>query len=157
MTEQRGSLKSLAASCAILAGVLAPLTAAIAVWAYSRSALVGVAAAAIAGGVCWLSACLALVSVYLGQRLNNPVGGILAGMFFRMGLPLGAGLAIQQSHAPLAAAGSFLMILGLYFVALVVETILSIKFVPRSIAGPASGSSGGAANGPSVASGVSGR
>lgn len=157
-TEQRSSLKSLVASCAILFAVLAPLSFAIGLWAYSRSGSVGVAAAAIAGGVCWLSASLALVSVYLGQKLQNPVGGILGGMLFRMGLPLAVGLYVQHSHAPLAGAGCFLMILGLYFVALLVETSLSLKFVPPSVTGTAGGTaSRGSASGPSVASGLSGR
>jgi hypothetical protein len=117
-------------SCAILAGILAPFTVAVAWLAYGRSGSIGIAAAAIAGGICWLSASLALATVYLGQMLNNPVGGILGGMFFRMGLPLGVGMAIQQSHPPLANAGTFLMILALYLVALVAETLLSLKFVP---------------------------
>jgi hypothetical protein len=155
-TEQRGSLKSLFASCAILFAVLAPLSFAIGLWAYSRSGAIGVAAAAIAGGVCWLSASLALVSVYLGQKLGNPIGGIVGSMFFRMGLPLGAGLAIQQWQPPLAGAGCFLMILGLYLVALVVETALSLKFVPRSITS-SSNDAGSAAHSPRVVRGMHGR
>jgi hypothetical protein len=70
--------------------------------------------------------------VYLGQRLNAGVQGILVAMIFRMGLPLAAGVVITQQNEPLARAGLFAMILALYFVALVVETALSLKFVPRS-------------------------
>jgi len=159
--ERRSSLKSLLASCAILAAVLAPFTVAVAWFAYGRSGSIGIAAAAIAGGVCWLSASLALATVYLGQMLNNPIGGILGGMFFRMGLPLGVGMAIQQSHEPLANAGSFLMILGLYLVALVVETMLSLKFVPAAKAkaaneGPTMGGPT-AVGGQTVAGGIPGR
>jgi hypothetical protein len=129
-TEQRGSLRSLLVSCALLAAVLTPLAVVIAWFAFSRNHWTGVAAAAIAGGVCWLSASLALAAVYLGQQLNNPIAGIMSSMFFRMGLPLAVGLAINQWHAPLSQAGCFLMILGLYLVALVIETILSLQFVP---------------------------
>ena len=153
--EQRGSLRSLLASCAVLAAVLAPLAAAIAWFAFGRSGWIGVAAAAIAGVVCWLSASLALAAVYLGQKLNNPIAGIIGAMFFRMGLPLAVGLAINQWHAPLAQAGCFLMILGLYLVALVVETILSLQFVPPAMQKAASEAT--AVSGRATAGGIPGR
>ena len=165
--ERRSSVRGLLVSCAILAGILAPFTIAVAWFAYGRSGAIGIAAAAIAGGVCWVSASLALATVYLGQMLKNPVGGILGGMFFRMGLPLGVGIAIQQSHPPLANAGTFLMILALYLVALIAETLLSLKIVSPGKANVASetkavsGSTGvdgsTAVAGPTVAGGIPGR
>jgi len=151
----------LLASCAILAGILAPFIVAVAWLAYGRSGSIGIAAAAIAGAVCWLAASLALATVYLGQLLNNPIAGILGGMFFRIGLPLSIGIAIQQSHQPLASAGIFLMILALYLVALVAETVLSLKFVPPAKANVASettavgGSTG--VGGSTMAGGIPGR
>lgn len=132
VSRQSGSLASLLAGCALLAAALLPLAAGIAWFAYGRSGWTGVAAAALAGVVCWVSACLALVAGFCGQELGNPVAGILGGMLFRLGLPLATGVLIQAKHAPLAQAGCFTMILGLYLVALVIETLLSLRFVPQS-------------------------
>jgi hypothetical protein len=112
---------------------LLPVAAGVAWLGYARSGLVGVAAATIAASVCWLSACLALVSVFVGQRLDAGIQGILAGMLFRMGLPLAVAMAFKYNSPPLAEAGIFWMILGLYLVALVVETLLSLRFVPKNV------------------------
>jgi hypothetical protein len=155
-----GSLTSLLAACAVLFAVLAPLAIAMACFAYSRSGTIGIVAAAIAGGICWVSASLALVAAFLGQRWNNPIAGILGGTLLRLGLPLAGGLAIQQTQPALAQAGCFTMILGLYLVALVVETALSLKFVPqprtnvkRELPPP----QGGAISSSTMAGGVTGR
>ncbi|MEX2173440.1 MAG: hypothetical protein WD872_03705 [Pirellulaceae bacterium] len=64
--------------------------------------------------------------------MDQPIGGILGGMMFRMGLPLLAGIALQKTNEPLAEAGVFPMILGIYLVALVAETLLSLRFVPST-------------------------
>jgi cytochrome bd-type quinol oxidase subunit 1 len=144
-----------------LAAVLAPLAILFSSIGFARSGMVGIAAAAIALGVCWFSASLALACVYVGQEIKNPIAGILGGMIVRMGLPLAVGLLIQRSNGPLADAGCFLMILGLYLVALVVETWLSLRLVrrdqPKSAGSEVSASSAVSAGGPSVASGISGR
>jgi hypothetical protein len=131
-TERRGSVTSLLASCALLAAVLTVATAAAAWWGWSRAGSSGVLAAAIAGGVCWLSSALALTISFLGQRFEQPIAGILGGMIFRLGLPLATGLAISSLGGPIAAAGCFGMIVALYLVALPIETLLSLKFVPQS-------------------------
>jgi hypothetical protein len=124
---------SLFVACALVGVCLLPVAAAIAWFGYGRSGLTGVAAAAIAAVICWLSACLALGSVFVGQRLDAGIQGILAAMLFRMGLPLAAAMGLKQISPPLAGAGILWMILGLYLVALVVETLLSLRFVPRSV------------------------
>jgi hypothetical protein len=125
------SIRSLLVACALVGLALLPVAAGIAWLGYARSGPVGVGAAAIAAGVCWLSACLALVTVFVGQRLDAGIQGILAGMLFRMGLPLAVAMAFKYNSPPLAEAGIFWMILGLYLVALVVETLLSLRFVPK--------------------------
>jgi hypothetical protein len=43
---------------------------------------------------------------------------------------------LQRNSPPLAAAGVFLMILGLYLVGLLVETLLSLQLVPRTNRAP---------------------
>ena len=130
--EQGCSIASLIGSCAILATALLPFAAGAAWFGYASSGNLGLAAAAIAAGVCWLSGSLALVAAFVGQRLNAGIQGVLVGMIFRMGLPLGAGMVLERNSPPLAAAGVFHMILALYLVALVVETLLSLRFVPKS-------------------------
>jgi hypothetical protein len=130
--ERRGSVASLLASCALLGLVLAAASASVAWWASSRSGSSGAYAALLAGGVCLISSTLALTISFLGQRFDQPIAGILGGMLFRLGLPLATGLAIQSLGGPLATAGCFGMIVALYLVALPVETLLSLKFVPQT-------------------------
>ena len=155
-----GSLASLLRACAVLFAVLAPLSIAIACFAYTRSGTVGIVAAAIAGGLCWVSGSLALAAAFLGQRWNNPIAGILGGTLLRLGFPLAGGLAIQQTQPPIAQAGCFTMILGLYLVALAVETVLSLKFVPQprtKVKRDVPPSQGGAISSSTMAGGVTGR
>jgi hypothetical protein len=157
---QGGSLTSLLLACAALAAVLIPLAAVLGAFAFARSGLIGLGAAAIAAAVCWIAASLALTAVYLGQEIKNPIAGILGGMIFRMGLPLVVILAIQRAQGPLADAGCLWMILGLYAVALVVETWLSLQLVQRLHPKTAIGAVAADAapsGGPSVAGGISGR
>jgi hypothetical protein len=119
---------SLVASCALIAAVVIP-AGILSAWIVARRLDAQVLlAASLAVGVCWLAASLALVSTHVGARLGFPVQGLLVGMLFRMGLPLGAGVALSQ-NAPLAELGIFGMILGVYLCALVVETVLSLRYV----------------------------
>jgi hypothetical protein len=133
-TPQRGSVITLLRFCAILLLVLLPFAGGVAWFGLSRSGQPGLVAAAIALGTCWLSGSLALAATLYGQRLGSALHGVLIGMFFRMGLPLAVGLILQRTSPPLSEAGVFVMILGLYLVALVVETFLSLQFVPRGVA-----------------------
>jgi hypothetical protein len=136
------SWKGLIGACALLAAVLLPAGLAIG-WLVSRrfDAFV-LQAALIAAGLCWLAGALALVATHVGTRAGAPVQGVLLAMLLRMGLPLGAGLALNQV-APLAEVGIFSMILGVYLCALVAETLLSLRIIrsiPRtSIAAPQQG------------------
>jgi hypothetical protein len=149
--ERRGSVASLLASCALLALVLAAATAATAWWGSSRTGSSGAYAALLAGGVCLTSSTLALTISFLGQRFDQPIAGTLGGMIFRLGLPLATGLAIQSLGGPLAAAGCFGMIVALYLVALPVETLLSLKFVPQTKSKPSA-----AIGTPTASAGISG-
>jgi hypothetical protein len=135
-----GSVMSLLLACALVGLALAPVAGAFAWYGSTHSGMWGVAAALLAAAVCWISASLALVAVFVGQRLDAGIQGILAGMFFRMGLPLAAAMALKQNSPRLSEAGIFYMILGLYLVALVVETLLSLRFVPPNAGKAAPGS-----------------
>ena len=88
--EARSSVMSLVASCALLAAAIAPVslvTAANCSRGFSPQSLF---VAAVAFGVCWIAAGLALTATWLGNRYKEPVPGLLLGMMFRMGLPLAA-------------------------------------------------------------------
>jgi hypothetical protein len=121
---------SLAASCAILAVVVAPASI-LAAWISTRQwSAETLLAAVIGGGICLIAGCLALAATFLGNRWNSPVQGVLAGMLFRLGLPL-VGLVVlpklEQPSIPPGVAGT---ILGVYLVALIVETALALRMAP---------------------------
>ena len=122
------SIMSLVGACALLAAALLPAGLAIGWLVGRRLETLVVQAALIAVGVCWLAGVLSLAATHFGTRAGLPVQGLLLGMFFRMGLPLAAGAALNQV-GPLADAGIFSMILGVYLCGLVVETMLSLRMV----------------------------
>lgn len=125
-----GSVTSLIVSCAVLALALAP-AGLLAAWIVAgRLDSHSLVAASVAVGVCWLAGALALTASFFGNRLGFPVQGLLISMFARMGLPLGIGVALNRAGGPLAEIGILSMILGVYLVCLVVETILSLRLVP---------------------------
>lgn len=128
------SLQSLAASCALLAIAIVPaglLAGRLVAGSFDSRALF---AAGVAVGVCWLAGALAISATYFGNRSRLPVQGLLLGMLLRMALPLIAGIVLQQTGGPLAEAGVFSMIVGVYLWGLVVETILSLRMAPPASA-----------------------
>lgn len=106
---------------------------AVAAWiGYARSGATGIAAAAIAGFVCWGGGMIAVMLVAIFRNRQQVVNGALLGMLIRMALPLIVGVAFLQSGGPLADAGVFEMILGYYLVGLVVETLLAVWLIESS-------------------------
>jgi hypothetical protein len=118
-------------SCAVLAAAIAPVALLVAWLSAGRLTELTLASAAVGGGVCWLSGSLALTATYIAQQLQAPIQGVLLGMLFRMALPLAALVALRQQGGPLVEAGVTHVILGVYLVALVVETLLSLRMVPK--------------------------
>lgn len=126
------SLAGLALGCAVLTVVLVVAGVGFGYYGSHRSGEVGVQAAVIAGGVCWLAGCLALAVSYAGNRLGWGVQAVLGSMGIRLGLPMVAGIVLQRLFPSLAEAGVFGMILGNYLIMLATETLLSLKFVSTS-------------------------
>jgi len=94
----------------------------------------GLAATAVAGGVCWLGAVLALwITWQFSGAGPVAVQGVLLGMLFRMGLPLAAGVALTTSGGALAQAGVFGLILAFYLLTLPLETWLSVRLVSSQV------------------------
>jgi hypothetical protein len=92
----------------------------------------GVLAASTAAAICWFGSTIALLLAGRLSRTNHAVQGHLLGMFFRLGLPLIAGIVVQEQGGWMAEAGLFGMIVIFYLITLVVETLLSLRFVNRS-------------------------
>jgi hypothetical protein len=97
-----------------------------------RSGTAGILAAAVAAGLCWCGAMLALLLAGWLRNGQQAVNGVLAGMLFRMGVPLVAGLALHMQGGSLAEAGVFGMTLAFYFVTLIAETLLALRLVAPS-------------------------
>ncbi|MCO6458014.1 MAG: hypothetical protein J5I93_22145 [Pirellulaceae bacterium] len=119
-----------------LVGLLAWLTLALAVvfpgfawFGYSSHGAVGLQAAAIAAGICWLGAAGALSSAFFFRHAQQAMSALVLGMLFRMGLPLGCVLALLSQGGPLVDAGIVGLIVVYYLVSLVVETALSLRLV----------------------------
>ncbi len=129
---EASSLRALVAPCVILALAIFPL--AVIVAAVNGGGLSGrsLLVALFGGGVCFVAAALGLLSTYLGTQLGAPVQGVLLGMLARMGLPLVALVGLPKVNAELASGGLMPTILCVYAVALVVETVLAVRMVPKS-------------------------
>jgi hypothetical protein len=131
-SRSANSVGSLAGACAILTGLLFVAGLGFAWYGNRHFGSVGIQAAAVAGAICWLAGCLALVISFAGRRLGFPLQAVLAGTGVRLGLPMLAGLLLHNEAKSLADAGVFVMILGNYLIMLLAETLLSLKFVSPS-------------------------
>ena len=121
---------TLVASCALLGIVIAPCSLLIAALASGGVSPRALAAAALSGSICWVAAALALTVTWLGNRFRAPVQGLLGGMLLRMGLPLAAILVLPNVGEPFSTTGMTTTLLGVYFVALVMETVLAVRMTP---------------------------
>ena len=83
------------------------------------------------------AAAIALAATFFGNQFGAPVQGVLVGMLFRMGLPLAALIGLPQVGGPLATGGLGMTIVGVYLVALVIETLLALRMVPAPVAAKA--------------------
>lgn len=92
--------------------------------------LPGLAAGSLAAVSCWIGA---VAGFLIGRRMApNVLGTLLAGMAFRMGVPLAFGAAIHFLGRPLAQAGFLYYLLLFYPAALLMETMSSVPRRPRS-------------------------
>lgn len=119
-------------SCGLLSLALLCAFGVIGAVAYRQHAADGLVAAAVAAGVCWLGACLALTVTFLARGPHAPLIYLGLGTLFRMGLPLVFGIVVSRRGGPLAEAGVFGLIVAFFLVALVVETLLSLQVVNRT-------------------------
>ena len=97
--------------------------------------LTGIAAAAVAAGVCGAAGLTSLAIVVVTRSTPQKVAGLFASMLIRTGVPLAFGIAISRSGGVLAEAGVFGMIVCFYLLMLFIETWLSVSLVDRGPSG----------------------
>ena len=117
--------------CALLTLVVLLLAPAVAWYGHANHGTDGLLAAAVALGVCWVGAIAALAVTAFSRGPSGAVQGVLLGMLFRMGLPLGSLMLLQERGGALVDAEVLGMILACYFVTLVAETLLSLQLVKK--------------------------
>ncbi len=107
---------------ALLFSVVGPI-------AWFLSGKPGLTAAAVAAGICLLSATLALIVSYALRRPAVALYGLLFGMALRMGIPLVFAGAVHLYGGGLAKAGVLYYLLVFYPLTLGIETVLSLPKV----------------------------
>src|SRR5262245_63022187 len=116
------SAMSLLIYCVLLGLAIAPAAISVAWIAGGQISPTTFFNATVGGSICWVAGALALITTFLGNHLHAPVQGVLVSMMIRMGLPLAAIVVLPNLGGPLAASGVTTTIVGVYLIALVVET-----------------------------------
>lgn len=99
---------------------------------YNQYQQTGVNAVLIAALLCWVGSILGIIPSVLARNSEQPeqgVNAVLMGMLVRMSIPLGGGFILHQSVEQLADAKILMFTLIYYLIALIVDTILALKFV----------------------------
>ena len=127
------AVRSPLACCGLLALFVALIYPLVAWYAHGKSGADGLLAAAVAGVVCWLSASAALlITAWFPGGPQAAVSRMMLSMLVRMGVPLAVGTILEFQFGPLADAGVFGLIVVFYLMTLLVETMLSLRFVQHS-------------------------
>ena len=102
---------------------------AVCAWGYSQQGTTGLAAGAVAVGICWI--CSAGALAIGGLLVGTPMAlqGQLGGILLKTMLPLAAGMLLSQNVAWLREAHFFGMMVPAYLVSLVVVTALMLWLV----------------------------
>jgi len=116
-------------ACAVLAAIIAGAAVVVSAVVCGGFTLNSLVCAAVSGGVCLIAACGALVATYLGSVWKAPVHTLLVGMLFRLALPLVAIILLNNVNGMLPARSISSTIVGVYLIALVVETLLAVRLL----------------------------
>ncbi len=122
-------MAKVAASVAILTGTLLLGFPMLAWYGHYQSGSDGLVAAVVAALICWLAASIALLVAGVLRGPEQGINGVMLGILFGTGLPLGAGLFLSTGDTPLAKADFFKMILFFYLFTLCVKTTLMVRLV----------------------------
>ena len=99
---------------------------------YEQYQLAGLNAVLIAALLCWVASIIGMIPSILVRDSEQPeqgVNAVLMGTLIRMSIPLGGGFILHQSVEKLADAKILMFTLIYYLIALIVDTILALKFV----------------------------
>ena len=113
--------------CTLLALVLIAALAVAVPFGIALRGTAGMWAAVAADATVLISSMIALLAAEFFHRPSDALWGMLFGMGIRMSLPLAACMFVYLSVSSLAAAGFVFFVLGFYFVALPVDTLLAIS------------------------------
>lgn len=121
----------LTACFAILSSAMLLFFVPVAAIAYRLHGDAALPAAAVAAGVCWLGAMLALTGTARFGRagINAPIYSLFFGMVFNCALPFAVGMILNRQGGPLAEAGVFGLTVVFFQFALVVETLLALCLI----------------------------
>ena len=86
-------------------------------------------AAGIAVFLCWLGSVLGLIPPMFLRGPEHAVNGVLAGMLFRMFIPLAGAFLCSQQSEQLRNAHILYFTLGFFLLALIVDTLLSVNLI----------------------------
>lgn len=86
-------------------------------------------AAGIAAFLCWLGSVLGLIPPMYLRGAENAVSGLLAGMLFRMFIPMAGAFLLQQGNEQWRNAHIMYFTLGFFLLALIVDTILGVQLI----------------------------
>lgn len=114
----------------LVIGVLVAVFPAFAGYGYWAHGEIGVAAAAVAAVVCLVGG-LAGWAAMIPFRGPQAVNGVLLGMLVRMTVPLAAALLLFLRGGPLVRAGLVEMLVAYYLIALILDTVLSVRRVQQ--------------------------
>jgi len=120
---------SLTTVCGLHALAMLIAGAAICAWAYSQNAWLGLNAALVAVGICWVSSAGALIIAGLLAGTPQAMHGQLGGILLKTMLPLMAGMLLSQNVPWLREANIFGLMVPAYLVSLVVVTALMLRLV----------------------------
>ncbi len=121
-------LSDLRNACLLLTCISLAVTPLFAGVGYARDGWIGILAAFIAAGVCWGGAFASLVVAGIFRTGPQVVHGVLLGMFLRMAVPLAACMILARRGGALVEAGAPVMILLYYFVTLIADTWLLLRW-----------------------------
>jgi len=117
---------SLAGACIRLALIMAAAYPIVAFIAWQITTVPVWQTAALAAGVCYLSASLALVLFHFFRLAGNAVAGTLGATLVRVGIPMVVGIAAMSNGGKLRDEGFFGLIVVFYLIGLTADTVLSL-------------------------------
>lgn len=117
---------SLATACIRLALIMAAAYPIVAFVAWQITGVPVWQSAALAVGVCYASASLALVLFHFFRLAGNAIAGTLGATLVRIGIPMFVGIAATANGGKLRDEGFFGLIVVFYLIGLATDTMLSL-------------------------------